>query len=119
MIDLIRRTISEESIDFFDRFSRISEKAQTLRSSRRHHRDYHDGHIVDEEFNQIQRAVQVDAQRETSSPQWSDGSDELADRNEAPQPAPRSRPRSRVSLGQAAWVWGPELVVGPEVIRYL
>jgi hypothetical protein len=59
----------------------------------------------------------LDRQRGTSSPQLSDGSDEGVQES-APQPAPRSRPKSRVSTpvgGQTGWIWGPELIAGPEV----
>jgi hypothetical protein len=118
MIDLFfisRRTISEESIDFFDRFSKISERANTQRiPAGRRQND-----TVEEAFARANRINQLDRQRGTSSPQLSDGSDEGgADRVEsAPQPAPRSRPKSRVSTptGQIGWIWGPELIAGPEV----
>ena len=99
---ICRRSISEESVDFFDRFSKISERANTVRRRRR------DGD------DQVRLIHGLDHQREPSSPQLSDGSDECGDRVEAPQPAPRSRAKFRGST-PIGWVWGPELITGPEV----
>uniref|UniRef100_A0A0N8EGD3 Unc-13 D n=1 Tax=Daphnia magna TaxID=35525 RepID=A0A0N8EGD3_9CRUS len=113
-----RRTISEESIDFFDRFSKISEGANTQRiPAGRRGAQLREDDTVEEAFARANRINKLDHQRITSSPQLSDGSDEGADRVEsAPLPAPRSRPRSRVPTPTVlvAWIWGPELIVGHE-----
>ena len=81
---------AEESVDFFDRFSKIRERANTVRQRRG------DG---DDQVRVIQGLNQ---QRELSSPQFNDGSNKCGDRVEASQPAP-------------GWIWGPELITGPEV----
>lgn len=112
-----RRTISEESIDFFDRFSKISERANTQRIPAGRRGQQPNENVVEEAFARADRINQLDRQRGTSSPQLSDGSDEGVQES-APQPAPRSRPKSRVSTpvgGQTGWIWGPELIAGPEV----
>ncbi|EFX82089.1 hypothetical protein DAPPUDRAFT_241145 [Daphnia pulex] len=74
-----RRTISEESIDFFDRFSKISERANTQRIPAGRRGQQPNANVVEEAFARADRINQLDRQRGVSSPQLSDGSDEAAE----------------------------------------
>jgi len=103
---LIRRRISEDSLDFFDKFATIRQRAERPRRG-----------LSGLDFNQSGNHGLQSSIRRSLEPNC-----QLSETVEVdgvvPQPAPRSRPRSRISLTRSsstALIWDHELLVGKEV----